>query len=527
MILIHHFAALAMGVLVCLSVITTSSLHAARSLRIDGTERFPASEIALVAGTGSFAETSAAIQNFYTARGYSLVRIYLVSEDDSSLRLFIDEGKLGQIIVSGLDTISTIRLKSAFRIPGRIFNATEIDAECERIAGKYGYRKLSWRLEETPDYDQSFIQINGALRLPLFGEQRIPFFDRYGYRYRLIIEPDHDRTAISFRSIQLRYGLRYVFWKGIIPELGVTVPGIFGTTDSFEAAFESGFDYLGKLNPAKRPGWLYNKAMARYHLPDFGSSRFMPRISASALHTGESRADAGVLSGRFILAEELLEPGIRILDRLRFYTGFGCEHINFYSMQVDTAKNPPSTEDRAWGIFRLSMELSAPGLGLEIDAIPALRCTWTWYADGENFNQGTLATGRRFELPGLTFLELGARWTMLNGEVPYFHEISVGGGGFRGFSGRDWHSRNITKLSTSVRTSLYRDYLFLGIFADGVYFEGSGRDLTGYHYGVVAGISAQLLFWDQFAGEISFGRDRLLTTGRSGKNLSFSIKRVW
>jgi hypothetical protein len=503
------------------------TLHAARSVIIEGTERFSPTEIALIAGSGSFSDASAAIRDFYVSRGFSLVRVYLIRDDESTLHLFIDEGKLGQIIITGVDTISTIRLKSAFRLQGRIFNITDVEAESHRIAEKYGYRNLIWRLEETPDYDRSFIQINGTLRLPLLGERRIPFFDRYGYRHRLIIEPEHDRTAIRFRSVQLRYGIRYVFWKGIIPEAEISVPGVFGESDAFEAEFESGFDYLGKLNPTRKPGWLYNKATARYHLPDFAGSRFTPRISASALHTGESRRDAGVLSGRFILAEELLEPGIRILDRLRFYTGIGCEHISFYSMRLDPEQDPPSIEDRAWAIFRVSVELSAPGLGLEMDAIPALRCTWTWYRDGENFNQGTLASGGRLELPGLTFLEAGARWTVLNGEVPYFHEISVGGGGFRGFSGRGWHSRNIAKLSTSIRTSLYRDYLFFGLFLDGVHFEGSGRDLDGYYSGIAAGITAQLLFWDQFAGEISWGRDRLFSTGVTGENMTFSIKRVW
>jgi hypothetical protein len=82
-------------------------------------------------------------------------------------------------------------------------------------------------------------------------------------------------------------------------------------------------------------------------------------------------------------------------------------------------------------------------------------------------------------------------------------------------------------MGNELRTSILREYIYVGFYFDGTVFMGSGYDLTGRQIGIVAGPVLRLIVLSQFESYISYGKDFLFSTGESDFNISFGLKKKW
>jgi hypothetical protein len=113
----------------------------------------------------------------------------------------------------------------------------------------------------------------------------------------------------------------------------------------------------------------------------------------------------------------------------------------------------------------------------------------------------------------------------LYGSVPFYHDDPVNGGAFLGFTGQTYHTKNGIKAGSEYRTSIYRGYLFTGPYLGMTVFKGMGFDLSGTQTGFCGGIAGHYILFDQFEFSVYFGRDYLVSTNKSGVNLSFSLEK--
>jgi hypothetical protein len=131
------------------------------------------------------------------------------------------------------------------------------------------------------------------------------------------------------------------------------------------------------------------------------------------------------------------------------------------------------------------------------------------------------------ERENFDMLSIKTNNVLLSHSAPFYYEESVESQTFKGFQGKSYHTKKITRLSASYRFSLYRDYLFAGIFTDGTVFEGSGYDLSGIQKGIAGGVSGHVIFLDQFEFNIYWGKDYLFENSESNYNIFFDFEKKW
>ena len=128
----------------------------------------------------AYREAARRINNFYYKRGYYLAITYRIEETGDSLSMFVDEGRIGQIIFKGLTDITLLRVKADFNSNDRIYNRAELNKELKRIEQKFGFKEMKATLVEAKDYSNNFIQFDGVIQFPFLGDTQFPLFERYG-----------------------------------------------------------------------------------------------------------------------------------------------------------------------------------------------------------------------------------------------------------------------------------------------------------------------------------------------------------
>ena len=107
------------------------------------------------------------------------------------------------------------------------------------------------------------------------------------------------------------------------------------------------------------------------------------------------------------------------------------------------------------------------------------------------------------------------------GDIPFYHEEPVSSSTFKGFMGDSYHTRHVISLSWEYLTSMLREFIYLGIYADGTVFKGSGYDLTGTRRGIAGGRHLKRWCWTisrsiSISGKtFSWGAERADTTSPS------------
>ena len=138
-------------------------------------------------GKMSAKEVTDSLIAFYSSNGFTLVKIYVIENTDTALKIHIDEGALGKIIFLNMDDFTTLYLKIAFRIKYKIFNYYDVQEELEKLKKGKRWKDITWQLKPVKEYDKSFFQLDRDLNLPLIAKKALPFFDRYSPQYDLII----------------------------------------------------------------------------------------------------------------------------------------------------------------------------------------------------------------------------------------------------------------------------------------------------------------------------------------------------
>jgi hypothetical protein len=249
------------------------------------------------------------------------------------------------------------------------------------------------------------------------------------------------------------------------------------------------------------PRWTFMELSSQYTLPPFLETHFTPSISGYVYRSWASREDLGLSQYEYLILRGTLAPGVTLFEQFRLNVGYGIERVYLYKSKTVEGVSPrietvDTTDD--WTFIEARMN---------IDLFPALfrnftdrfaYVTYRYYMNEVSFHRFTVHANFEIERENFDILSIKTNNVLLSHSAPFYYEESVEGQTFKGFQGKSYHTKKIARLSGSYRFSLYRDYLFAGIFTDGTVFQGSGYDLSGIQKGIAGGISGHVIFLDQF-----------------------------
>jgi hypothetical protein len=112
-----------------------------------------------------------------------------------------------------------------------------------------------------------------------------------------------------------------------------------------------------------------------------------------------------------------------------------------------------------------------------------IKTVYAHYRNGRSFNAFQVTGNLDFEFPNLDIYSLNFDSTLIWPYCPFYYEVAVDGDTFKGFMGKSYHSRRIARVSNEYQISVYRDYIYTGIFFDYTAFEGSDMTLREHSRG--------------------------------------------
>ncbi len=481
----------------------------------------------LPTGTAAFDKAAKALESHLQKSGYTIAKAFLVEETDRSLIIFLDEGRIEKIIYHDLNTINTLRVRFFFQLPQNVYNEKLIKEKLLWMKEHFGLKSADAKLVPVRDYSNSFFQIDRELSSISSDVINFPLIDNYHPRYNLEI------TIERFPPSELRgitYGFSTSYSKGLIPYLQYNIPSVFSDKDRAQMQARAGILYGLDREFENPPRWTFMEFSSRYILPHIFEDRFTPSIAGYVYRSWTSRKDLGLSEYEYLIMRGTLSPGVTLFEKLQTTLGYGVERVYRYkSKPMDDATPRIVTSDTIddWTFIeaRISLDLFPWSLRRLIER--SFNAVYTYYMNDVSFNKFTFNGVIEFEFENFDILSFRSSNVLLSQHTPFYYEESVEGRTFKGFQGRSFHTRKIARLSASYRFSIYRDYLFVGAYCDGTIFKGSGYDLEGTQKGGAYGLSAHIIFFDQFEFNSYWGKDYLQSTKESNYNVFFNFEKKW
>ncbi len=467
------------------------------------------------------------IDRFYHKQGYTLAKTFLIGETPTRLQIYVDEGRLGKVIFKRLGTIDTLKMIYEFSLKHKVYHKQSVNRELTRLKKKYGFKKVYARLVPSRVYDESLFQLDREYTFPGVGTIRLPYLLQYGQRYDLKIFFVKKRGEVKR---EFTYGFGTSYTKGIIPWARYRYPSLISEGDRWEIGSSMGIYYGFDLKYTDLPRWTFMEANTKYYFTPTLKEYFTPLVKGSAYRSRASRGDIGLSQYEYLMLNGTVAPGITLFKRLRVYAGYGGERVYIY----DSKKDPDaefqvdiSEDTDFWHLLEFSTELDLIPWTLKRTVKREIKMSYLYYFNRRSFHEFFIRGDHDYEFENFDIYSFAFEYAFVWRRPPFYHEPAVSGSRFKGFMGKEYHSRKMLKVSNEYRISLYRDFVFGGLFVDFVWFEGSGYDLFGDQYGIVGGISGHIIFLDQFEFNLYYGKDYLRSTAESQYNLTLGMEKKW
>jgi len=300
--------------------------------------------------------------------------------------------------------------------------------------------------------------------------------------------------------------------------------------DKVETGISAGIFYGFDLNFTALPYWTYMEFFSNYHFTPTLKDYFTPVVRGYAYRSWSSREDIGLDQYEYLILRGTLAPGITLLRKLKVFAGYGTERVHVYNSRINPdATFIVETEERIdyWTFFEARVELKLFNFSIFRPEDRQITLLYNYYMNDENFHLLEFSGNIDYEFNNFDLLSFQFDASRLWPSPPFYHEIPVSDDTFKGFMGKSYFTREIIRISSEYRISIYRDFIYAGVFCDFTSFEGSGYDLEGTQYGTVGGLGGHFVFLDQFEFNIYFGKDYLFSSEESQYNLQFSAHKKW
>ncbi len=521
----------------------------AKKLIIKGLKIFPESELYLQLHLERFEEGKinvsdvvTSIEKFYKDRNYTLVKVFATElRNTGEYTLFVDEGRLGKIIVHNLNSYYSLKFKQQVKIPGRIYNEVILKQNLVKLKQKFPKSQIRMEIEKPPDYESNIIQLDRELRRLKLGEIfDTEIFDRYTPLNDLhfFVTNSNGGDLPDNKNEGFGFDIDYKFPSVFIPQVYYLDKNLFSKKDYLESTLSIGVDpglkKLLSIHPsldiAFPPEISYVELTGEYKISPLQNDFIGPLLRGRIFHSKASRSDLGISGYTYLNMRGTLAPEITLLKNLNIYAGTGLEQVFIYDTSTDYNAEQYTiiSNNNFWRPFneaRIKFDPVPIRIGNRIDKYLIL--TYTDYYSGNNSNTLEIKGVYDTEFENLSILSLKLYAAMLFQNPPFYDNISVNNQFFKGFSGDSYYCNKNLSLSGEYRISIYQDYMYAGAFFDCVLFEPEGYILSGTKQGIYYGPTARLLIYDQFELITYFGFDRLFPDNNTGFNLQMKLRKKW
>lgn len=518
-----------------------------RELIIDGLRIFSQEELKRILrldenlkAPESGKKTADSIAAFYRRNGYSLVKVHIVEDSHERLALYVNEGRIGKIIVHGLNNYYSLKVKQLIDFPGRIYNTEIEEQNIGRIKRKYTFQSVRTELQRIADYSDSLFQIDRELKKIAFLNNNLKIFDNFPPEYDLHFYPEKGEKTkgLSINRDGISFNIDYDYPSEIIPEISYYRDNLIYGKDYFEADVSSGFDPglkgLVSIPPKNTlvfpPERSFSQVTGEYKFNPYKNDFFGPTIKGKLYQSKSSRPDLGLTKYKHLQARGTLAPEFTFLKYFNIYSGFGYERVFFYDISTDTTATrhlyiDNGRENYPFLESRIKLDPIPIRLGNRIDKY--LIFTLTEYFGDSRSREMQLLCAYDFEFSDLSIYSLKLKSNMNFFDTPFHHNAGVSSSFFKGFSGNGYYTNREFSISNEYRIPVYQDYIYAGAFIDWVVFEPEGYLMSGTKYGVAAGPTGRFLFYDQFELVLYYSLDYLMPDGKSGTNFQIKFRKKW
>lgn len=495
-------------------------------------------------GKISLAEVIISIEKFYKQKKYTLVKVYSAEVGSSNeYVLFVDEGRLGRIIVHDLNNYYSLKFKYYLDIPDKIYNSDILRRNLGVLINEFPDSEITVELMHPPDYEGNLIQLDRELQRLKLGEIfDISFFDRYiplnDLHFHVSKRNENGQNSNDKKNKETGYDIDYKFPSMIIPQVYYYGNNLLAEKDYFAGSLSAGFDFgmkgLFKYPPentfAIPPERQFVELTGEYKVSPMQNDLIGPLLRGKLYHSNTARDDLGLKEYKYLNLRGTLAPEFTILNNFNIYAGFGMEQIRIYDSDIDyEADRYLETGDdiyrNAFAETRLKFDPIPIRIGNRINKYIVL--TYTDYLSGNKSNEIEIRGAYDAEFNNLSVFSLKSRAVMRNDKSPFYKNEDVNNTFFKGFTGKSYYTDKELAVSTEYRFSIYQDFIFAGAFFDWVIFEPEGYILSGTKQGIIYGPTGRFLLYDQFELIIYFGFDRLFPDDERGTDFKIKLSKKW
>ena len=478
------------------------------------------------------------INRFYFRKGYTLARVFIVRNTPAKVVLFIDEGVFRKVIFQNANPVDLIRLRTSFSLKPNVFHARKLKKEVSRIRRRFNYKAARYEVRKTKDHSPISVQIDRTIS-NLFGSDD----DLKGFN---IPPPQHDLVIMiekkpKTRTKGLYMGARFKTRKGFIPYVDHRTRSLFNPDDELLVEFAMGAVYVldGEFNSPPRSSIF--RFLVDYDTRILESKRIGFSLKNYFQRELNIRKDVGLKRYYETRTINQILLKLELVKNFDFYVGYGLGTV-FLSSPTFTDENVReklplnffvgddgkflSGSREFFQMFKFGFLTSPPDTGKfkKLD----FRFGYTSYLRENSFNTLYILASTDYYIKSYSFFSFAVEgfylFTSLSqneklNSILFYYDHRIANLYFKGFVRRDTHTKKILKGASQYRISVYKEYLFLGLYLDIAVFEGTKYELdklSGVYFGIAGGGVIQILFVDQLNVDFYIGQDYLFRDDSSG-----------
>ena len=493
-------------------------------------------------GKKPLAEVVIAIEKFYKKNNFPLIKVYPTDVRTSNeYVLFVDEGRLGKIIVHNLNNYYSLKFKQQIDIPERIYNSETLKKNLQNLKKKFPLSEITFELRKPPDYESNIIQLDREIEKLKLGEIfEVEFFDRYIPLHDLhfTVTNSKGNGSLNGKTEGIGYNISYRFPSVLVPEISYYNEKNFAARDYLESSLSTGIDPgLGGLfgyPPSNTllfpPKISFVELTGEYKISPMQNEFIGPLLRGKIYHSDSARSDLGITAYKYLNVRATLAPEITLLKSLNVYAGIGTDQIVIYDSEVDheMANHLNESDDISHNTFaeaRLKFDPIPIRVGNRIDKYAIV--TYTSYLAGKNSNQLEVLAAYDTEFANLSIFSLRSKALIISEDSQFYQHEGVNSRYFKGFPGDSYFTGKEISVSGEYRFSIYQDFVYAGGYIEFVAFKPEGYILSGSKRGVNFGPTGRLLLYDQFELIGYFGFHRLLPDNKTGTNFQVKLSKKW
>ncbi len=461
------------------------------------------------------------LEKYYISKGYDLVKItYMFLMDE--WYIFINEGRIGKIIIKGENTLNTLLLKSAFIFDQNIYNSTDLKNIIERVKKIYGIKRIQYRLLKIDGAKKSLLGLTEKFSGILQTESAESY-----------IEPEYDLLIIVKKKEWGDGFGGFITYNsmGLVSGISYSDGSIIISNDRFKSVIKGGINTRSNISTNESTIVFTIGALDLIYYPSFLRFRyFKPSIESITSDVSYQRSDLLLNEYRLFSEDFSIYAGFEIKKNMILSYGFGEEYLYAHSFDYVVNSEKDINEIRLFRSYlSLTMNYLIAEPNLRNDLQENLKAKLRYYIPSDNQSHWLFSSDyTKSIIFGYDYMKIATGFKMLTGDIPFFDEFSIAYSSFKSSFSDSYYARDAYYLGIEYDLSLYKDILHIDFFSDFTLFYYKNYNHNNMYWlgAIDTGGGVRFLIFDMFLLKIDYALAFAFNSDQDDLFL-FSINKVF